>query len=91
VRGNAGNGRDQNGSLRPSPWCAFDVLLGLICTDVNSDVIRFAFGQPELADRLGFVALAMAFFGIAAGPMMEENLRRAMMISFGDAVGRRKE
>src|SRR5882672_3032897 len=40
------------------------ILLGLIGTDVNSGVIRFAFGWPELADGLGFVALAMAFFGI---------------------------
>src|SRR5262249_29339129 len=42
----------------------FGILLGLIGTDVNSGVIRFAFGQAELADGLGFVALAMAFFGI---------------------------
>src|ERR1700730_10778110 len=40
------------------------LLLGMIGTDVNSGVIRFAFGQPELADGLGFVAIAMAFFGI---------------------------
>src|SRR6476661_1681125 len=40
------------------------MVLGLIGTDVNSGVIRFAFGWPELADGLGFVALAMAFFGI---------------------------
>src|ERR671924_103793 len=42
----------------------FGILLGLIGTDVNSGVIRFAFGQFELADGVGFVALAMAFFGI---------------------------
>ena len=42
----------------------FGILLGLIGTDVNSGAIRFAFGQVELADGLGFVALAMAFFGI---------------------------
>src|SRR5262249_6883403 len=42
----------------------FGILLGLLGTDVNSGVIRFAFGQAELADGLGFVALAMAFFGI---------------------------
>src|SRR5262249_39013466 len=41
------------------------ILVGLIGTDVNSGVIRFAFGQAELADGIGFVALAMAFFGIA--------------------------
>src|SRR5436190_1797738 len=42
----------------------FGILLGLVGTDVNSGVIRFAFGQAELSDGLGFVALAMAFFGI---------------------------
>jgi putative tricarboxylic transport membrane protein len=42
----------------------FGILLGLVGTDVNSGTIRFAFGQPELTDGIGFVALAMAFFGI---------------------------
>src|SRR5262249_58125333 len=42
----------------------FGILLGLVGTDVNSGVLRFGFGQVELADGLGFVALAMAFFGI---------------------------
>jgi TctA family transporter len=42
----------------------FGILLGLVGTDVNSGSIRFAFGAPELADGIGFVALAMAFFGI---------------------------
>jgi TctA family transporter len=41
------------------------ILLGLVGTDVNSGVIRFAFNMPELMDGIGFVALAMAFFGIA--------------------------
>jgi putative tricarboxylic transport membrane protein len=42
----------------------FGILLGLVGTDVNSGVIRFAFGKDELTDGIGFVALAMAFFGI---------------------------
>jgi TctA family transporter len=42
----------------------FGILLGLVGSDVNSGSIRFAFGAPELADGIGFVALAMAFFGI---------------------------
>jgi putative tricarboxylic transport membrane protein len=41
------------------------ILLGLVGTDVNSGTVRFAFGQPELSDGIGFVAIAMAFFGIA--------------------------
>src|SRR5262249_62313033 len=43
----------------------FGILLGLIGTDVNSGQIRFAFNQVELADGIGFVAIAMAFFGIS--------------------------
>ncbi|MDF2114324.1 tripartite tricarboxylate transporter permease [Roseiarcaceae bacterium H3SJ34-1] len=42
----------------------FGILLGLVGTDVNSGAIRFGFGRPELTDGIGFVALAMAFFGI---------------------------
>jgi TctA family transporter len=42
----------------------FGILLGLVGTDVNSGVIRYGFGAPELTDGIGFVALAMAFFGI---------------------------
>jgi putative tricarboxylic transport membrane protein len=41
------------------------LLLGLIGTDVNSGVLRFAFGISELADGIGFVTVAMGIFGIA--------------------------
>jgi TctA family transporter len=51
--------------LKAIAMVCLGILLGLVGTDVNSGVIRYAFGQPELADGLGFVALAMAFFGIA--------------------------
>jgi len=52
-------------ALKFGPADYFSLMVfGLIGTDVNSGVIRFAFGWPELADGLGFVALAMAFFGI---------------------------
>src|SRR6266540_3815605 len=50
--------------LKAIAMVCFGILLGLFGTDVNSGVIRFAFGRPELGDGLGFVALAMAFFGI---------------------------
>ncbi len=50
--------------LKAIAMVCFGILLGLVGTDVNSGVIRFAFGLPELTDGLGFVALAMAFFGI---------------------------
>jgi TctA family transporter len=40
------------------------LLLGLVGTDVNSGVLRFAFGISELADGIGFVTVAMGMFGI---------------------------
>ena len=41
------------------------LLLGLVGTDVNSGVLRFTFGIPELSDGIGFVVVAMGMFGIA--------------------------
>src|SRR5687767_2872898 len=41
------------------------LLLGLIGTDVNSGVLRFTFGIPELSDGIGFVVVAMGMFGTA--------------------------
>jgi TctA family transporter len=61
------------------------VLLGMIGTDVNSGVIRFGFGQPELADGLGFVALAMAFFGMTDVILNLENPEQQSV--FADRVG----
>src|SRR5215218_856588 len=50
--------------LKAIAMVCLGILLGVVGTDVNSGVIRYGFGQPELADGVGFVALAMAFFGI---------------------------
>jgi TctA family transporter len=50
--------------LKAIAMVCFGILLGLVGTDVNSGTIRFGFGAPELTDGIGFVALAMAFFGI---------------------------
>jgi putative tricarboxylic transport membrane protein len=41
------------------------LLLGLVGTDVNSGVQRYTFGLAELADRIGFVVVAMGMFGLA--------------------------
>jgi putative tricarboxylic transport membrane protein len=41
------------------------LLLGIIGTDVNSGVARFAFGIPELTDGIGVVVVAMGLFGFA--------------------------
>jgi len=40
-------------------------MLGLVGTDVNSGVLRFAFGIAELADGISFVTVAMGMFGLA--------------------------
>jgi putative tricarboxylic transport membrane protein len=41
------------------------LLLGLVGTDVNSGVLRFTFGIPELSDGISFVVVAMGMFGLA--------------------------
>lgn len=41
------------------------LLLGLIGTDVNSGVSRYAFDVPELSDGISLVAIAMGVFGFA--------------------------
>src|SRR5438094_5370617 len=41
------------------------LLFGLVGTDVNSGVLRFTFGIPELSDGIGFVIVAMGMFGTA--------------------------
>ena len=41
------------------------LLGGLVGTDINSGVSRYAFNIPELADGIGFVAVAMGVFGFA--------------------------
>ena len=40
------------------------LLLGLVGTDVNSGLARFTFDQPEIAEGISFVAVAMGLFGI---------------------------
>jgi len=62
------------------------LLLGMIGTDVNSGVIRFAFGAPELADGIGFVSLAMAFFGMTDVILNLENPEQKGV--FAAAIGR---
>jgi putative tricarboxylic transport membrane protein len=41
------------------------LLGGLVGTDVNSGVSRYAFDVPELSDGIGFVCVAMGVFGFA--------------------------
>ena len=41
------------------------LVLGLVGTDVNSGLARYAFGVPELTDGLGVASVAMGLFGFA--------------------------
>jgi TctA family transporter len=41
------------------------LLLGLVGTDVTSGTQRYTFDIPELADKIGFVVVAMGMFGLA--------------------------
>ncbi len=43
----------------------FGIIFGLMGTDVNSGVARFAFGVPELTDGIGIALMAMAVFGVS--------------------------
>lgn len=51
--------------LKAFAMVALGLLLGLIGTDVNGGRQRMTLGIPELADGIGFVAVAMGVFGIA--------------------------
>ncbi len=40
------------------------LLFGIVGTDVNSGVLRYAFGVPELSDGIGLVPLFMGMYGV---------------------------
>ncbi len=49
--------------LKAIAMIVLGLLLGLVGTDVNSGVARFAFEIPELTDGIGFIVIAMGVFG----------------------------
>jgi len=49
--------------LKAIAMIIFGLLLGLVGTDINSGMARFTLDMPELADGIGFVAVAMGVFG----------------------------
>ncbi|MDR1708494.1 MAG: tripartite tricarboxylate transporter permease [Candidatus Accumulibacter sp.] len=55
-----------SGSLMKSlSMICLGLLLGVVGTDINSDVERYTFNLPELADGIDFVVVAMGMFGFA--------------------------
>src|SRR4029077_18852385 len=57
------------------------LLLGIVGTDVNSGVARFAFGVPELTDGIGVVTVAMGLFGFAEIVTNLESTEKRHMVS----------
>src|SRR6266536_873589 len=57
------------------------LLLGIVGTDVNSGMARFAFGVPELTDGLGIVSVAMGLFGFAEIIANLESTEKREMVS----------
>jgi TctA family transporter len=51
--------------LKAIAMVVLGLLLGLVGTDINSGVQRFAFGITELNDGVGFVNVVMGLFGVA--------------------------
>src|SRR4029079_8134911 len=51
--------------LKAIAMIVLGLLLGIVGTDVNSGVVRFSFGIPELSDGIGVVSVAMGLFGFA--------------------------
>jgi len=52
-------------ALKAVAMIVLGVLLGLVGTDVNSGVVRFSLGVPELADGINFVVVAMGLFAFS--------------------------
>jgi putative tricarboxylic transport membrane protein len=57
------------------------LLLGIVGTDVNSGVVRFEFGIPELSDGIGVVVVAMGMFGFAEIIMNLEATEKRELVS----------
>jgi putative tricarboxylic transport membrane protein len=57
------------------------LLLGIVGTDVNSGVARFAFGVPELTDGIGVVTVAMGLFGFAEIISNLENVQKRELVT----------
>ncbi|MCE5263705.1 MAG: tripartite tricarboxylate transporter permease [Deltaproteobacteria bacterium] len=49
--------------LKAIAMTVLGLLLGLVGTDINSGIPRYALGIPELTDGIGFVTIAMGIFG----------------------------
>src|ERR1700754_624307 len=60
----AGGTMSRGSALKGVAMTIFGLLLGGVGTDVNSGVMRFTFGSPDLSDGVELVALALGFYGV---------------------------
>jgi TctA family transporter len=60
----AGGTMSRGSALKGVAMTIFGLLLGSVGTDVNSGVMRFTFGSPDLSDGVELVALALGFYGV---------------------------
>jgi putative tricarboxylic transport membrane protein len=60
----AGGTMSRGSPLKGVAMTIFGLLVGGVGTDVNSGVMRFTFGSPDLADGVELVALALGFYGV---------------------------
>lgn len=61
----AGSTLAKGSAIKGVAMVVLGLILGVVGTDVNSGMMRFTFGVPELSDGLALVAVAMGFFGVA--------------------------
>lgn len=61
----AGSTMSKGSPLKGVAMTLLGLLIGMVGTDVNSGVMRFTFGFPQLSDKVELVALALGLFGVA--------------------------
>src|SRR6202000_1799260 len=61
----AGSTLAKGSPLKGVAMTVFGLLLGLVGTDINSNVMRYTFGELDLADGVELVAVSLGLFGIA--------------------------
>ncbi len=61
----AAAGLARGSPLKGVAMVVIGLVLGTVGSDVDTGVVRFAFGLPELADGLSIVAIAMGLFGVS--------------------------
>ncbi|HEY8250810.1 MAG TPA: tripartite tricarboxylate transporter permease [Burkholderiales bacterium] len=72
---------------------ALGLLFGVVGTDVNSGVVRYAFDVPELFDGIGFTVIAVGLFAVAeiASNLESGERREALAAAFSELLPSRHD